>query len=82
MRVAKFKVVGQFTGGGPKPGTVTIDRSEYPLFTVRPHKLRKTYELPLSKVAEFVVYHVIKRELADKKAAKKAAKKFKKSIPR
>jgi len=71
MRVARFKVYGQFTGGAIKPGTVIIDRTENALFGVRPSKMRRVYELPLNKVAEFVVWHVIKKELADKRAAKK-----------
>lgn len=80
MRVARFKVYGQFTGGGIKPGTVEITRDDPQLFSVRPHKLRKVYELPLKTVAEFVCWHVTKRELADKKKAKKEAKRKGKKV--
>jgi len=73
-RVARFKVAGQFTGGGYTAATISIDRTEAALFSVRPARRRKLYELPLAKVAEFVVWHVTKRELADKKAAKRAAR--------
>jgi hypothetical protein len=74
-RVARFKVAGQFTGGGYTMATITIDRSEAALFSVRPARKRKLYELPLAKVAEFVVWHVVKYELAQKRAAKKRGRK-------
>jgi len=73
-RVARFKVAGQFTGGGYTAATITIDRTEAALFSVRPARRRKLYELPLAKVAEFVVWHIEKRELAEKRAAKKKRK--------
>jgi len=77
MRRARFKVAGQFTGGGYTSATITIDRTEAALFSVRPARRRRLYELPLAKVAEFVVWHCVKRELADKRAAKKAKRRRK-----
>ena len=74
MRVARFKVAGQFTGGGYSTATVVIDRTEAPLFGVRPSRSRRVYEVPLAKVAEYVVWHITKKELADKRAAKKKAR--------
>ncbi len=66
-----FKVSGQFNGA--RTATVTIDR-ELGLITVRPYKRRKTYELPLAWAAETIIWHVIKVEAAEKRAAKKAAR--------
>ena len=77
MRVARFKVIGKFTGGGMKPATVSIDRSPAALFSVRPLRRKRVYELPLSAVAEYVVWHVTKVEIRDKKLAKQKARREK-----
>lgn len=77
-RVARFKIVGQFTGGGKTPATVTIDRSDSPLFSVRPSRRRRTYEVTLAAVAEYVVWHIERKELKERRAAKKKARKAKK----
>ena len=64
-RVARFRIDGasHLTAGG----TVTIDRA-LGLVTVRQYKRHRTYTLPLWKVAEFVMYHVVKAELQERKA--------------
>jgi hypothetical protein len=69
-RPAHFKVYGKFRGGASMPGTVTIDR-DVGLFTVRPYKKQTKYELPLSAVAEFVVWHCVKKDVKEEKARKK-----------
>lgn len=74
MARARFKVYGRFKGGAPMPGTVIIER-EAGLMAVRPRGMRRTYELPLNSVAEFVVWHVVKKELHDKKKAKQQKRK-------
>lgn len=64
-RQAHFKVAGRIDNA---PGaTVTIDR-DLGLFAVRPLRRRKTYELPLSVVAEMVLHRVV---MADKKLTRK-----------
>lgn len=70
MSLAKFKVVGQFAGGRAIPGTVIIDRAAG-LFSVRPHRRHKAYELPLHVVAEMVMWKLVQAEIREKKLAKK-----------
>ena len=60
-----FRVEGQFNGA--RAATVSIDR-KYGLICVRPLRRRKVYELPLSWAAEAVMWHVLKREAAEKRA--------------
>lgn len=75
MSIARAKVVGQLDGaGGPIAGTVEIDR-EAGLFTVRPLRRRKTYVLPLGAVATMVCQAIVRREVAEKRAAKSKGKK-------
>lgn len=76
MSVAHFKVASTSTRAfnGTNQARVTIDR-RLGLFTVRPHKRRKTYELPLADVAEMALWRVMKFDLAEKKKAKAAARK-------
>lgn len=53
--------------------SVVIDRN-LGLLTVRQYHGRKVYTLPLWKVADFVVYHITKQELAERAREKKAKK--------
>lgn len=69
-RLRRFQVTGRFTGGAPSRGTVTIDPN-VGLFTVRQLYKQRKAELPLSAVAEFVVWHCAKMEVKEKKARKK-----------
>lgn len=71
---AHFRVTGRLDSAGPLvPGKVTIDRRAG-LFTVRPMRRRRTYELPLSTVAEMVVARIIRAEVFAKRLAKKKGK--------
>lgn len=71
MSVTRLKVSGQFDkAGGPRPGTVEIDRS-LSLFRVRPLRSRETYTLPLSVVAEMVVHRIILGDAASKQKVKR-----------
>ena len=74
MTCARFPVTGSLDGTGRRQrGTVTIDR-ETGTFTVRPLRRKKTYELPLSVVADLVCKTIIISELRERRAAKKAKK--------
>lgn len=70
MSVAHFRVYGANFDGAHE-ATVSIDR-ELGLFTVRPLRRKRTYELPFSAVAEIVLWRVLKAELAQKKREKAA----------
>lgn len=74
MSTARFPVTGTLdSAGGRQRGTVLIDR-ESGMFTVRPLRRKKTYELDLGTVATMVCRALILAELREKKAAKKAKK--------
>lgn len=70
-----FRIVAKLDGCGRShvEGTVTIHRG-VGLFTVRPLRRRRTYELPLADVADMVVARVIRAEVLERKAARKAKK--------
>lgn len=68
MSTARFRVYGRFNGVGS--ATVTINRSTG-IVSVRPLRRRRPYELPLSWAAEAIMWHVLKAEAAEKRAAKK-----------
>lgn len=74
IRKSRFRVMGRLDrAAGVKEGTVVIDRGAW-LFTVRPLRSRRVYELPLSTVADMVVLRVLKTEVF-KRRMEKAAKK-------
>lgn len=58
----------------PREGTVTMDRAAG-LISVRPLRSRRTYELPLSAVADMIVLRVVRFELGEERKAKAALKK-------
>lgn len=66
-RPARARVVGNFDGA--KEATVTMNRAAG-LLTVRPIRRRRIFELPLSVVAEMVMWRVVKAELFKAKMAK------------
>lgn len=68
MSVSRFKVQGRFDGA--YSATVEINRDTN-LIAVRPHRRKRKYELPLSDVAESILWRVIKAEIQEKKKAKK-----------
>lgn len=67
---AYFRVVARLDGPLPIPGTVIVDRT-VGLFAVRPLRRHRTYELPLSTVADMVVARVIRAEVLARRLAKK-----------
>ncbi len=72
VRVARFRVSARLDmASRVSEGTVTIGRSGEALFSVRPLRRRRLYELPLSTVAELVCRHVIVAELREMRAARK-----------
>jgi hypothetical protein len=71
-RRARFRVYGRLDGASQ--ATVEIDRASE-ILTVRPFRRRKVYTLPLSTVAEMVIWRIARAEAAEKRAAKKARRK-------
>jgi len=75
MRRARFSVLARLDDASRvQAGTVTVtvsDRGD-DTFAVRPKRRRREYTLPLSFVAAMVTKHVIKVELAAKRAERKA----------
>ncbi len=65
MRPARARITGSVDGC--RGATITLERSQF-LLVVRPLRRRRSYALPLARVAEWVVYTVVKAELADKAA--------------
>lgn len=72
MSLARFRTYGRFDGA--TEATVTVNRAAG-IFSVRPLRRRKSYELPLSVVAEMVMWRILKAEAAEKRAAKKVRRK-------
>jgi predicted nucleic acid-binding Zn ribbon protein len=70
MAKTRFKVVATMMNSKPTEGTVEIDRSTG-VFSVRPHRMHRKYELPLSDVAQMVVQRIVIAEAAEKKPRKK-----------
>jgi hypothetical protein len=70
MRLARFRTVARTDKAIPTPCHVYVDRDSL-TFTVKPLRRRRTYQLPLSTVAEIVVGKIIKAEIAALRAAKK-----------
>ena len=73
MSVAKFTTTAKFDrAGGAVRGTVYVDRGAG-LVGARPLRSRRTYELPLSAVADFVCRTVILSELRDRRVQREKA---------
>lgn len=67
---SRYRVLGRLDGaGGPREGTVVIDRLTG-IIEVRPLRRRRTYALHLSDVATWICQRVISAELAEKRAKK------------
>lgn len=77
MSIARFKTIGLFDHSYVQQGTVEIDRNAN-IISVRPKGRRRTYTLPLSTVAEIIVWKVIKAELLQKKREKAKRRKKRK----
>jgi len=76
MSVAKFRARGRFVMATvDTDAEVVIDRGTN-LFTVRPLRSKRLYALPLSTVAEMVVWKLTKLEIASAKRKSKAEKKI------
>lgn len=71
MTTARFKVYWRFDG--TSEGTVEIDRASG-VFSVRPHRRHKAYELPLAFVAQVIAERVIKAEAFKKRMEKAKAR--------
>ncbi len=71
-RPARVKVLGSFDG--VSEATLTLDRAAGVL-TVRPTRRRRTFSLPLSTVAEWVMWRVIKAEVFKAKMEKAKTRK-------
>jgi predicted nucleic acid-binding Zn ribbon protein len=67
---SKFRTVAKTTRAFAQAATVTIDRSTH-VVSVRPLRSRRTYDLPLSDVAEMVAQRIIIAEAREKRLAKK-----------
>jgi hypothetical protein len=67
MAKVHVRVYGRFDGA--EAATVTIERSRG-LFTVRPLRRRRLYTLPLSDVAEMVIWRVVKADMKAKRRKK------------
>lgn len=70
----RFPVTGKFDMSRYQEGTVTVDRASG-IFSVRPKRRRRSYDLPLDKVAEMVVQRIIKAEVFQKRVEKAARRK-------
>lgn len=68
---ARFRVVGRLDAARTVAGTVAIDRAAG-TFTVRAHRRRKAYTLPLATVADIVVSVSVKAEVAARRREKAA----------
>ncbi len=67
----RFKVQGRFDGAGS--ATVEIDRASG-IMRVRPCRRRRTYDLPLSVIAQIQVERIIRFEVEEKRRLKKKGK--------
>lgn len=72
MSRSRFKIEGRFDGTAG--ATVTIDRGAM-LFSVRPLRRRREYTLPLTDVAEMVLWRIVKAEAAAKLELKRKKRK-------
>lgn len=72
MSRSRFKIEGRFDG--TTGATVTIDRGAM-LFSVRPLRRRREYTLPLTDVAEMVLWRIVKAEAAAKLELKRKKRK-------
>jgi hypothetical protein len=71
---AHFEIEGHFdTASKVQKATLTIDRANG-LAQVRLHRRHKSYELPLSKLAEIIYQRAVTAELAAKPRRRKMAK--------
>lgn len=72
MSKSKFRIDGRFDGAAG--ATVTIDRSAG-IFSVRPLRRKRSYDLPLMDVAWMVFGRIVKGEALQKRLAKAAKRK-------
>lgn len=60
-RRARFKLLGRFNGASSATITITVF-GEVALFSVRPFRSRRAYELQLGDVARGVIFDVVRKE--------------------
>lgn len=71
MSRSRFDVIGRLDkAGGVTRGTVIIDRTTG-ILEVRPLRRRKTYQMPLSVVADMVCRTILVADLREKQARKR-----------
>ena len=75
MSVAHFRVAFSNPVDGAREGTVSIDRS-VGLLSVRLLRRHRLYELPLSWVAENVVWKVIRAEMTERRREKRVKRRI------
>ncbi len=64
-RKAHFTAVGRFDGERVARVTILVDDdTSRSVFSVRPFRRRRSYELPLADVAQLVLERVVRAELA------------------
>jgi hypothetical protein len=72
VSAARFVVVGTFDlAAGLQKATVLVDRVTG-IFSVRPFRRKRAYELPLATVAALVCQMIVRAEVREKKAARRA----------
>ena len=72
MRCAHFRITGRFDGAQTATVTVEYHSPDVAFLRVRPLRRRRAFELSLADVARWVIFDVIRGDLAAKKAARKA----------
>ncbi len=80
-RRARFRVTFVRPLDGATEATVTIERSRG-LMAIRLLRRRRSYEVPLAVVAEWIVWRLTKVEAAERARAKRAARAARKNTAR
>lgn len=71
-RAVHVRVFGRFElASRAGEATVTIERDNGGMFSVRPLRARRVYTVPLAHVAERIVRDAIRVEVAERRAAKR-----------
>jgi hypothetical protein len=70
VRCAHFRVLGRFDGADAATVTIEYHGPGRAFLRVRPLRRRRAFELELADVARGVLFDVVKRELAEKRARK------------
>lgn len=79
MGMARFHLMAKCDGARPIPVTVLIDRTDRPLFRVRPKRRRREFVLPFDVVIDMAVSRVVKAEVFKARLEKAEARKQRKA---